>query len=696
MTTNIQQLTEKRKKWVEANRENGFEDGIKRLLTDLYPDNAHFIYELLQNAEDVGASKVAFLLNEGSIEFEHNGDRLFSMKDVESITSIGNSTKISDPISIGKFGVGFKAVFAYTSTPEIHSGDFHFRISELVIPDTINQSQSSIGTYTRFIFPFNNPKKPKENACKEIEKSLLQLSEGTLLFLRNIRKIEYVLPNSSRGCLERIDRSQDRIEIVVQHPNIKTIVKHDFLRFEKTVEVHDEEKKQKSCRIAAAFNLVEKTSSKEKDTHLRGDKKDLDNWEIKSLKHGQVSIYFPAEKETSNLRFHIHAPFASTIGRDSVRDCAANNELRDCLAELIVESLLNIRDLGLLTVGFLSVLPNDEDNLPGFYKPIMSKIVEAFRSEDLTPMKRGGYAAAKGIFRGQAQLSSLINDDDLAAILGKYEYSPPMWVANPTQKNQREDNFLSMLEIGEWNTEDLVNALPTFYSQTDAWFVEKKDDWYQQLYAWLGDYISGQSYKAMIQKDKLERLAIVKKSDGSFGSGKKCFFSDLEEEHDKIMPRVSRKVYSSGKNNQQMEKAYKFLVDIGVREVGAAEQAEAILKNRYSSPYDDERSFKLSVTDLKLFIAMIQKDPSQGKLFVDYYIFKQSNGMWGKPGWIYLDMPFLNTGLEFYFGKLKNNAQIKSLDDGYKNCGVDYNKLVEFALKLGAIHNLPINGNYSA
>ena len=43
-------LIEKRKKWIEVNRENDFEEGIKNLLTDLYPDSAHFVFELLQNA----------------------------------------------------------------------------------------------------------------------------------------------------------------------------------------------------------------------------------------------------------------------------------------------------------------------------------------------------------------------------------------------------------------------------------------------------------------------------------------------------------------------------------------------------------------------------------------------------------------------------------------------------------------------
>ena len=34
--------------------------GLKTLLSQFYPDKNHFIYELLQNAEDAGASNVRF------------------------------------------------------------------------------------------------------------------------------------------------------------------------------------------------------------------------------------------------------------------------------------------------------------------------------------------------------------------------------------------------------------------------------------------------------------------------------------------------------------------------------------------------------------------------------------------------------------------------------------------------------------
>ena len=55
--------------------------GIKNSVVDKYSDQAHFIYELLQNADDTKATKARFILEEGRLLFAHNGTRLFSVSD---------------------------------------------------------------------------------------------------------------------------------------------------------------------------------------------------------------------------------------------------------------------------------------------------------------------------------------------------------------------------------------------------------------------------------------------------------------------------------------------------------------------------------------------------------------------------------------------------------------------------------------
>ena len=79
---------------------------------------------------------------------------------------------------------------------------------------------------------------------------------------------------------------------------------------------------------------------------------------------GRVAVFFPAEKETSGLRFHLHAPFVPELSRASIKETPANQPLFQQLATLTATSLHQIRDLGLLTAEFLAVLPNPQDPIP--------------------------------------------------------------------------------------------------------------------------------------------------------------------------------------------------------------------------------------------------------------------------------------------------------------------------------------------
>jgi HSP90 family molecular chaperone len=103
------------------------------LLGKMYSDRTHFVFELLQNAEDAGASRILFRLFDNRLEVTHDG-RPFNELDVRGVCGVGEGTKAEDLTQIGKFGIGFKSVYAYTSTPEVHSGDESFRIENYVRP----------------------------------------------------------------------------------------------------------------------------------------------------------------------------------------------------------------------------------------------------------------------------------------------------------------------------------------------------------------------------------------------------------------------------------------------------------------------------------------------------------------------------------------------------------------------------------
>lgn len=687
MAKTIEELAKKRQNWIEANRENGFEVGIKRLLTELYPDSAHFIYELLQNAEDAHAQKVRFILHEDRIEFEHDGKRLFSIQDVESITSIGSSTKRDDPTNIGKFGVGFKAVFAYTDLPSIESGKFQFHIRDMVLPEKLNRhakKQARLGQ-TRFVLPFNNPKKKPERACEEIETLLKKLDATTLLFLTHISEIEYRLPDSSFGYIKRIGLGDNRLEVRVQQPTQPAPSSNHFLKFDKEVRIEDEEAenedhRQKTCCIAVAFALSP-TDPKAATNEEHKRAKTRSGWELAPIESGRVCIYFPAEKETSNLRFHLHAPFASTVARASVRDCAGNDALRDHIAELLAESMCTIRDQGLLTVHALSLLPNDGDSLSEFYKPLMDRLITEFREKKLVPMKRGGHAAANSIFRGTRALSDLIEDKDRKTLGFGDDSSGPIWAANPPQRNQREDNFLSMLEIKEWTTGDLISSLSEMSDEVRAkWMGEKSHKWHLDLYELLGGYLDP---KVPNNAARVASIGLVRISDGTYRKGKECYFPTEEVQHDKKFPRVAKNIYHSGKG----ENVHRFLEAIGVREVDEKVKIEALLNTYYASEESKRPNRKDYYKHLRQCMRFLDQNPEEKSLF-NGYCFLMVDGeegvKWRNPETVYMDAPFVDTGLRTYHKTIGAKTGKLPLSRQYKGSGIKPETIGKFAESVGA------------
>jgi len=691
MTQTIEELAKKRRSWVDAERENDAD--IKHLLTAQYPDNAHFVYELLQNAEDANAQKVQFILHDDYIEFEHDGKRLFSIQDVDAITNIGRSTKRDDVTKIGKFGVGFKAVFVYTDTPEIKSGKFHFRILDMRVPDVVPKRDSLSGCSsadgkTQFHLPFDNPEKSSDQARREIEKLLKALGATTLLFLTHIGKIEYLLPDLSLGYIERIDLGGSRFEIRVQHPNELAPSSTWYLKFEKEVQIEDEEaetedQKEKTCSIAVALALSPVKEKANAKGNKGGGEDVTPEWELLPIEPGRVCIYFPADKETSNLRFHLHAPFASTVARDGVRNCAGNNALLDCLADLLAESMSAIRDQGLLTVRALALLPNDKDNLSEFYLPLMDRLVEEFQENELVPMKRGGHAAASRVFSSTRALSELINDDDMVMLLGD-GYLSPIWASNP-QQNHREDNFLSMLGIERWDTVELVKALGRLKKDAlGQWMGSKGEQWHQILYEMLMDYLNAapkSSYAAAAErKDTIMGLDLIRCSDGTYRKGSDCFFPTGEVEHDDKYPRVAKGTYFD--SNEENKKAREFLEMLGVREVDEKVEIESLLREQYSQESVSKKTFRPDINHIKRFAALIQKNPAFSQIFRDFYIFKLESGKWGTPHMVYLDNPFMDTGLRAWYEEFGDTEKKCALSSEYEKCGIKPEKIGEFAKKL--------------
>ncbi|KAK0103147.1 hypothetical protein ONS95_014947 [Cadophora gregata] len=109
---------------------------LKNICRD-YPAGGTVIRELLQNADDAGATEARFVLDvrthptqnlispslaqyQGPALLSYN-DAIFSDKDFESLSRLGDSLKLNDGATTGRFGRGFNSVYNWTDSPSIIS-----------------------------------------------------------------------------------------------------------------------------------------------------------------------------------------------------------------------------------------------------------------------------------------------------------------------------------------------------------------------------------------------------------------------------------------------------------------------------------------------------------------------------------------------------------------------------------------------
>ncbi len=363
--------------------------GVKNSVIDKYSDQAHFVYELLQNADDTGATYARFKLYHDRLVFVHNGTRHFSVSnpetddrdrkngclgDVNAILSIGNSTK-TDQDTIGKFGVGFKAVFQYTSTPFIYDPDIRFKIERFLVPVLIEKDHSERAPdETLFEFPFNHETNTADMAFEAISERLSSLV-NPILFLSNLQEISFEFDDTKGDYRKLIDKSYDFES-----------TKAELIILTQTKDAQEEERKlwlfsrvdDNSGRYSVGFYLDEE-----------GNLIPVDEY---------AYCFFPTKADTG-LNFIIHAPFLLTDSREGIKQGNPHNiHMIESLSELAADSLLYLRDIGiqecyrLIDDNILHIVPTksfDQTNNWGTviqkseFEPFYEKILEAFKPSRL-------------------------------------------------------------------------------------------------------------------------------------------------------------------------------------------------------------------------------------------------------------------------------------------------------------------------
>lgn len=432
------------------------------LLGRMYSDRTHFIFELLQNAEDAGATKVSFKLGKDSLEYRHDG-KVFNSADVKGICGVAASVKSEDITKIGRFGIGFKSVYAYTSKPEIHSGGESFFIENYVRPYALNAEKVSSPWTTLFKFIFNCAEVHPDIAFKEISERLKGLSARTLLFLRNITEIEWSVATGESGQYLRDSKENDgyRKILVVGQSNTGPEEDESWMVFERNVGLPDG---NKSKPVEIAFAL-----KRDKETNQQV---------IERISESPLVVFFPTEKDT-RLGFMIQGPYRTTPARDNIpKDDVWNQLLVRETAELVVTTLHKLRDIGLLGIGVLQAMPIRTEDYPvgGMFHPIYSRVKKELLASELLPLlDESSYSSGSKVKLGRgAEIRKLLGCKELSEYFTS-DKDINWLTAGITQERTPELRryLIHELNIEEITPEIFARKIPDhfLYKQSDDWMI---------------------------------------------------------------------------------------------------------------------------------------------------------------------------------------------------------------------------------
>jgi len=481
----------------EENRESYGTKGAQKsgkLAAGLYDDRTHFIFELLQNAEDAlgrreewkGSRKVAFSLNPACLTLSHFG-KPFDEADVRSVCDIAESTK--NESSIGRFGLGFKSVYTVTDLPEIHSGDEDFAIENYVFPKRMARSARAADE-TQIVLPL----KPEDaGATQDITAGFRHLGPGALLFLRNIEEIDWSVEGGASGFYMRnapqpLGPNVHRVTVIGQETG-KAEVDQNWLVFHRDVFSAEG---QKIGRVEIAFSLVAV--------------KDIpDRWTVQPLAKSPLVVFFPTVVE-SHLGFLVQGPYRTTPSRDNIPPGEPwNQHLVKETSGLLVDAMRWMRDNAMLDVTALRCLPLDREKFPkdSRFAPMFDAVRQAFQDEALLPTFDDGHVAAPQAKLARTQeLRELFSPEQVAALFGS---EVAAWLSDDITEVKTPEirrYLMRELDVDEIRPERVMPNL------TQSFLEAQSDEWVLRLY----EFLSGQE-KAL--RRHLDTVPLIRLDDGT-------------------------------------------------------------------------------------------------------------------------------------------------------------------------------------
>ncbi|KAI4755442.1 hypothetical protein E4T52_12458 [Aureobasidium sp. EXF-3400] len=499
----------------------GFGGMLDMLSKQLYSQPSHFLFELIQNADDNtyadGVQPEATLAyrSDGLLLFGCN-ERGFSKADVSAICDINQSTKTllkkSDEGRIGEKGIGFKSVFKVADKVWITSNNFSFMFDRTKpplgmvdpvwakFPDFPEQLQMNTMICLKI--------KKQEDRDAVREQLTKVLDPSAFMFLRRLTKVRVV----------RLDDSGDTFD--------ELVMSHDYRPFTDDLEVVTTTRSKGTKSWKSRYLLSDYVAREMPPTELR-----------QGVTETSIKLAFPINDEqqplvgkqdvyaflpicSSGLPFLIQADFLLVASRQGIDESQPwNRRLKDHMVHALIQAFQRLNDTRLRYL-WPTYIPDAQVAL-GFFDQMKDKFLDRVKDIKILESRSGELAKPKVMMLVPDQYK----DEDGTPLL-----TP---VNDRYLSTKYDTSKVTALVTQALDDKKFFEMLKTYVSKQTDEFRNKSDTWHGKVSTVL------MIAQKQINLDELLVMPIVPLDDGSWISARSRHKPSYSKVANKSVPLIT-------------------------------------------------------------------------------------------------------------------------------------------------------------
>ncbi|XP_068665867.1 uncharacterized protein [Aristolochia californica] len=494
---------------------------VRNLSAELYAKDVHFLMELIQNAEDneyppglqpslefVITSQDITATGASATLLIFNNEKGFFEKNIESICSVGKSTKKGKRQQgyIGEKGIGFKSVFLITSRPFIFSNGYQIGFNEdplsdydvpgYIVPEWVEEKPTlsdikhiygadKILPTTTVVLPLKSEK------VARVKQQLSNIHPEVLLFLSKIRQLSVREHTEDPGCNTQRAISMTSETNYEERKSINAV--------SSTLHLSAKENSDGEKEECVYYMWRQKFPVKLENQVVR--RNEIEEWVItlafpygdrmkRGMRSPGVYAYLPTEMIT-NFPFIIQADFVLASSRETILlDNKWNKGILTCVPNAFVEAFSSL----LASVGtapsssLLNVfesLPVQESSYPDLNKvreEIRAKVIAKNILPAETYTDQRFFYRPDEVGRLMPAFWEILTKARMQGVSLHNLSSHDIYILNSTFDNAANDHILDFLGVGyvdrEWyvkcvrNSNLVMGVLDDVYLELLCFFAE--------------------------------------------------------------------------------------------------------------------------------------------------------------------------------------------------------------------------------